>query len=253
MRKLIGLLALALVAPVCQPTPAPSATLQASQPATKEPESLTRAKAYIENTSEAQSIEKTKQSVLKIRNCLQFQTTLDAIKSEASYKQFEWPGFYEFRNPSDKAIVLTDFRITTKPNLFEEKQVRVMTRSKPDRIEAFGNLDDMNAPQESGTAKSVPIHFPIAIPPHGTRYLKIHVVLDVSAPDKTLEFQDETEANKWVSAAIGLQQNPNGHFRCAATGFPIEVSTADHKTLKYEPFTALIVPGCEMVIPPRPQ
>jgi hypothetical protein len=115
MRKLIGLLALALVAPVwSQLAPAPSPTSQASQPANKEPEALTRAKAYIENTSEAQSIEKTKQSVLKIRNCLQFQTTLDAIKSEASYKQFEWPGFYEFRNPSDKAIHRDNQRINQR-------------------------------------------------------------------------------------------------------------------------------------------
>lgn len=256
MRKPLGLpFILALAVPVCsltQPIPNPPATAQATQPATKEPEALTRAKAHVESMSEAQSIEKTRQSVLKIRNSIRFQTTFDAIKSETSYKQFEWPGFYEFRNPGDKAIVISDVRVKTQPNLFEEKLVRVMTRSKPERVEAFGNLDDKNVTEELGPDPA-PIQFPISIPPHATQYLKIHLVLEVTAPSETLEFQDEREANKWLSAAIGLQQDPDGHFRCAFTGFPIEVTTADQKTLKYEPFTALLVPGCQLRFPPRPQ
>jgi hypothetical protein len=232
-----------------KPVPSPLPTPQTSQPA---PDALA-AIAQIEKLSEAQSIEKTKQSALKIRNALGFQTPFDAIKSDTSYKQFEWPGFYEFRNPSDKPIVITDFRVTTGLNLFEEKLVRVTTRSKPDRIEAFGSLDGINTAQDLTTVKTAIVKLPITIPQHTVQFLKIHLVFDVTAPHQTLEFQNENEANKWFSAAIGLRQDEDGHFRCGFAGFPIEVSTADNKTLQYEPFTTLIVPGCRMRIPRRPQ
>jgi hypothetical protein len=253
MRKLLGLLLpLVLVVPVCsqlQPKPAPSSTPQPNQQPPKE----TRAKAYVESISEARSIEKTRKSVLKIRNSLRFQTTFDALKSQNSYKGFEWQGFYEFRNPGDKTIVITDFRVNgIPPTAFEGKQLSVTTRAKPDRVTVFGNLDAINSSEELG-ADPAPAKLPINIPPHATQYLKIHLVLDVSSSDKVLEFPDEDEANKWLSAAIGFQRDTDGHFRCAFTGFPIEVSTADHQVLKYEPFTALIVPGCQMLIPPRPR
>jgi hypothetical protein len=208
---------------------------------------LSRAQAYIESTSEAQSIEKNNQSALKIRNCLQLQTTFHAIQSEMSYKRFEWPGFYEFRNPSDKAIVITDFRVKAKPNLYEQKLLKVT--AKTSRVEAFSNLDDMNESIETASVKHTPVRFPIKIAPHTTQFLKVHLVLEVSASDKVLEFDNENEANKWLSAGLGFEQNSNGQFWCAITGFPIEVATADHKILQYEPFTALLVPGCQLILP----
>jgi hypothetical protein len=225
--------------PLAPPPERPAADSQA----------LSRAQAYIETTSEAQSIERTKQSVLKIRNVLFFQTTFDAIKSEMAYKHFEWPGFYEFRNPGNDAIIITDFRVRPKPNLYQNRLVKVTATTT--RVEAFSNLNDMNAQSELANVK--PVQFPIRIPPHTTQYLKIHLVLDLSASDKALEFDNESEANKWLSAALGFQQTPNGCFSCAFTGFPIEVATTNRKLLEYEPFTALIVPGCQLVLPARPQ
>jgi len=246
MSKVLGLfLVFIATAPVWSQPLAPP-----PESATKKPQALSRAEEYVETTSESQSIEKSKQSALKIRNCLQFQTTFHAIQSEMSYKHFEWPGFYEFRNPGDKAIVITDFRVMPKPALYEEKLVKVSATTG--RVEAFSKLDDMNAPSEPATAKPALVRFPIRIAPHTTQYLKIHLVLDLSASDKALEFDNESEANKWLSAALGFQQNSNGRFSCAITGFPIEVATADHKVLKYEPFTALLVPGCQLMFPPRP-
>ena len=254
MKKLIAQILWPLVlvsATWSQNEPRPAAS--PAPPVNQLPPDALAAMAHIEKVSEAQSVEKTKQSALKIRNALGFQTTFDAIKSDTSYKQFEWPGFYEFRNPSDKPIVITDFRITTGLNLFEEKLVRVTTPSKPERIEAFGSLDGINTAQDLTMVKTSTVKLPITIPQHTVQFLKIHLVFDVTAPHQTLEFQNESEANKWFSAAIGLRQDEDGHFRCAFAGFPIEVSTADNKTLKYEPFTALIVPGCRMRVPRRPQ
>jgi hypothetical protein len=60
----------------------------------------------------------------------------------------------------------------------------------------------MNAQSELATVK--PVQFPIRIPPHTTQYLKIHLVLDLSASDKALEFDNESAANKWLSAALGF-------------------------------------------------
>ena len=218
---------------------------QANQSATIEPEALTRDEVYVENVSEAQSIEKTNKSVLKIRNFIRSQSTFEALMSNNSYKSIYWEGFYEFRNPGDKTIVITDFRVNgIPPRAFEGKPLSVMTRSSPNSVTVFGNLDRINTGKDPRPTK-----LPIDVPPHTTRYLKIHLILDVSSGDETLKFQDESEAYKWFSAAIGLQQSADGHFWCAFTGFPIEVSTADHETLKYEPLTVLLVPGCQMHFP----
>jgi hypothetical protein len=208
-------------------------------------------RAYIEARSESQSIEKTQQSALKIRNALLFQSTFVALRSQNTYNAFAWPGFYEFRNPGDKVIVVTDFRVLWPPVESQGKQLSLKTRSKPDSVIVF---DDQNAiiKTQSGGADPAPQKFPIDIPPHATRYLKIPFTFDLASSDKTLALQDENEAYKWLSEAIGSPRNAQG--QCAATGnIPIEVSTSDGQVLKYVPFTALLVPGCKMLMPSLPK
>jgi hypothetical protein len=206
-------------------------------------------RAYIEAMSESQSIEKTRQSVLKIRNAVMFQSSFVALPSHNTYNAFAWPGFYEFRNPGDKAIVIADFRVAWPPALSQGKQLSLTTR-KADSVMVF---DDQNAiiKTQSGGADPAPKKLPIDIPPHATRYLKIPLIFDLASVDKTWALHDENEAYQWLSAAIGSPRNAQG--QCAPTGnIPIEVSTADGQVLKYEPFTALLVPGCKMLMPSPP-
>jgi hypothetical protein len=76
-------------------------------------------------------------------------------------------------------------------------------------------------------------------------------VYDLFLEDKQLKLDKEDDAYYWLSQAIGLH-NSAGHFQCTFTEVPIEVSTAGDQVLRYEPFTALMVPGCQMNVPPLP-
>ena len=228
---------------------------------TQEPDPLTSAKAEIEEIQESHSIEKTGRSVLKVRNCLPFQVPFDAPQSHDSFKQFHWPVFYEFRNPGDKDIVITDFRILWPGTSFQGKQLRLVDRSNPERVTVFDDLDRRYGSEgpslrtvyqainketdERGLKK-----FPIRIPPHMARYVKLHFTFDLVSADKPLDFRDENEAYRWLMGAIGLRLD-RGDFWCDFREVPIEVSTADRKILNYEPYTALLVPGCQLETPAR--
>ena len=212
-------------------------------------ETVSKAEEAVENDSEIHSIEKNHQSVLKVRNALLYQATFEANKS-GDYYQIEWPGFYEFRNPGDAAIVITDFRVAWLPESLAGKQLKLTHRSQPDKIAIF---DDLAAVQKSQKEESdpSPVKFPITIPPRSSRFVKLHLAYDLFLEDKPLKLDKEDDAYYWLAQAIGLH-NSAGHFQCTFTEVPIEVSTAGDQVLRYEPFTALIVPGCQMNLPPLP-
>jgi len=203
----------------------------------------------IEKDSETHSIEKNGQSVLKVRNALPYQSTFEANKY-GNFYQVEWSGVYEFRNPGDAAIVITDFRVAWLPQPFSGKPIQLTTRSRPDKIAVFNNPEAVQKSQQQKANPSA-VNFPITIPPRSTRFVKLPLVFDLSLGGTPMKLDKEEDAYYWLSVAIGLPSSATG-FRCMSTEVPIEVSITGQQLLHYEPVTMLLVPGCQMNLPVLP-
>ena len=199
---------------------------------------------------ERQPLEEAK-PVLDAKNARLFQGPFIALQSHGGYDGFEWPGFYEITNLSKKPVTLTGFRVTWAPASFEGKHLRLVLRTNPSEVVLF---NDENAVIDSveGKAKDPSTtKFPVTIPPHATYFLRIHCIFDLLSGEKPLKFQDENDAHKWIAGAVGLPPGANGKVRCVSNAHvPVEISTADGRTLKYEPETVLFVPGCVINVPP---
>lgn len=200
--------------------------------------------------AEDQSIEITKQSVMKVRNCVVFQPPFGALKTNGSYKTFQWPGIFEFRNPGDKAIVITGFRIPWPAASYGGQEISIVMPEKTNNVKVFAKFDVLSK-SVIGGPEPASINFPVTIPPHATRYAKIDLRFALLSGGKTLEFQNENEGYQSLSSALGFKQSSDGKFRCGTGDVPVEISTADQHVLKYEPLAALLVPGCTLVLPPR--
>jgi len=200
--------------------------------------------------AEDQSIEITKQSVMKLRNCVIFQPPFEALKTNGSYKTFQWPGIFEFRNPGDKAIVITGFQVLWPAASYGGQEIGIGMPKKANNLKVFTKFDVLSK-SVIGGPEPAPINFPVTIPPHATLYAKINLRFALLLGGKTLEFQNENEGYESLSSALKFKQGSDGTFRCGTGIVPVEISTADQHVLKYEPLAALLVPGCTVVVPPR--
>ena len=186
-----------------------------------------------------------------VKNLVPYQASFMAVKAGASYKGYRWRGLYEINNQGDTNITITDFQVLWQLASFEGQQLKLAAHLKPTAFSIFDDLDAMiksaDEKEEAATKK-----FPISIPPRSTRYVAIYFLFDLFSGNKQpLQFQDEKEAYRLLSGALGWKPNSEGHFNCLFDSITVAVSTAESKGVKFKSLTALIVPGCKVKIPYR--
>jgi hypothetical protein len=186
---------------------------------------------------------------LDVANATMFQKAFLAVKLDGAYQAFEWQGFYELNNSGDQPVSITDVQTAWAPASVAGKQVSLVLRSKPSKAVVYHDKDAIVAALRQGQ-QPPPQKFPVSIPSHTTSYLEIPFLFELSDGQKSMRFEKENEANKWLSGALGWQPDQDGKFRCQSEDVPIEISTAEGHTLKYRPHTVLLVPGCLLIKPP---
>ena len=188
---------------------------------------------------------------LAIRNLPAFQSTFGALQSAGAYRGFEWPGVYEISNPTSKQVAIADFRVLWPPASFEGQELRLVARSRADRINVFDDLDTLIESQKDKSDLH-PMKFPTQIPPHTKRYVIVHFIFDLSSTGgRPLEFQDQSKAYKLLSAALGWKLKDDGSFDCVNEDITVEITTPGPRRLKFTSLTGLMVPGCQMHLPLR--
>lgn len=186
-----------------------------------------------------------------VKNLVPYQASFMAVKAGASYKGYRWRGLYEINNQGDTNVTITDFQVLWQPASFEGQQLKLAARLKPT---AFSIFDDVDAVIKSAGEKedAAAKKFPISVPPRSTRYVAIYFLFDLfSGGKQPLQFQDEKEAYRLLSGALGWKPNSEGNFNCLFDSITVAVSTAESKGVKFKSLTALIVPGCKVKIPYR--
>jgi tetratricopeptide (TPR) repeat protein len=188
---------------------------------------------------------------LMVKNLVPYQASFMAVKAGTSYKGYRWRGLYEINNQGDTNVTITDFQVLWQPASFEGQQLKLAARLKPT---AFSIFDDVDAVIKSADEKedAAAKKFPISVPPRSTRYVAIYFLFDLfSGGKQPLQFQDEKEAYRLLSGALGWKPNSEGNFNCLFDSITVAVSTAESKGVKFKSLTALIVPGCKVKIPYR--
>ena len=155
-------------------------------------------------------------------------------------------------NPTDKQVTIADFRVLWPLVSFKGQELRLIRRSKPDRINVFGDLDTLIKAHEQKSDQNA-TKFPVTIPPHTSRFLIVHLVFDLLSGERgPLEFPDENKAYKLLSSALGWKPESDGDFHCLNKDITVEIITPDREQLKFASLTGLIVPGCFMYLSPKP-
>jgi len=188
---------------------------------------------------------------LTVKNLVPFQRTFETVKAGAFYKGYKWRGLYEINNQGDASVTITDFQVLWQPASFEGRQLKLTAREKPAVFAVFDNLDAVIKSTEEKGGLAVKM-LPISIPPRATRYLAIDFLFDLFSEEKQpLQFQDEKKAYRLLSAAVGLETDSDGDFKCKVENITVAVSTVKSKDLKFESPTTLMVPGCTIKMPAR--
>lgn len=186
-----------------------------------------------------------------VKNLVPYQASFMAVKAGTSYKGYRWRGLYEINNQGDTNVTITDFQVLWQPASFEGQQLKLAARLKPTAFSIFEDLDAMIKSADEKEEAAVK-KFPISVPPRSTRYVAIYFLFDLfSGGKQPLQFQDEKEAYRLLSGALGWKPNSEGNFNCLFDSITVAVSTAENKGVKFKSLTALIVPGCKVKIPYR--
>lgn len=186
-----------------------------------------------------------------VKNLVPYQSSFGAVKAGAFYKGYRWRGLYEINNQGDTNVTITDFQVLWQPASFEGQQLKLAARLKPTAFSIFDDLDAMIKSADEKEKAAVK-KFPISVPPRSTRYVAIDFLFDLFSEGKQpLQFQDEKEAYRLLSGALGWKPNSEGNFNCLFDSITVAVSTAESKGVKFKSLTALIVPGCKVKIPYR--
>ena len=186
-----------------------------------------------------------------VKNLAPYQASFMAVKAGSSYKGYRWRGLYEINNQGDTNITITDFQVLWQPASFEGQQLKLAPRVKPTAFSIFDDLDAMIKSADEKEEAAVK-KFPISVPSRSTRYVAIYFLFDLfSGGKQPLQFQDEKEAYRLLSGALGWKPNSEGNFNCLFDSITVGVSTPENKGVKFKSLTALIVPGCKVKIPYR--
>jgi hypothetical protein len=185
-----------------------------------------------------------------------WQTLFDVVKRKQSnvIEMYDWGGYYDLTNLGDAVVTVTDFRVLWPAVVFNGQSLTLEmlgALGSSLSIDVFDDAASLERFTDGKESSGAHLHetFPLVIPPHSTRHVIIHFILDITYGGKQLVFQREDEAYMWLSRSLALSQNADGTFHCGFKVVPVQAVTSDGKTLSYNPQTTLLLPGCKLTLP----